>query len=166
MAVTKGDKTNDWPVVFNAIRAVHPFTPIFIFGGHTHIRDCVQLDQRSISLQSGRYMETVGWMSAKLPPKEKITNATFLEITRRYLDANRNTYQYHTKREGFDTPGGLALSKGIVDLAEKYNITFEFGRAPKDWYITSQPYNSSSSVLWLFSKEVCPFAYHHHYSDA
>ena len=110
-------------------------------------------------------METVGWMSAKLPPKEKITNATFLEITRRYLDANRNTYQYHTKREGFDTPGGLALSKGIVDLAKKYNITYEFGTAPKDYYITSEPYDSPSSVLSLFVNEVCPFEYHH-YSGA
>ena len=28
------------PYVFNVIRAVHPNTPILIFGGHTHIRDC------------------------------------------------------------------------------------------------------------------------------
>jgi len=28
------------PLVFNAIRAVHPTTPILILGGHTHIRDC------------------------------------------------------------------------------------------------------------------------------
>ncbi|KAI0310757.1 Metallo-dependent phosphatase-like protein [Amylostereum chailletii] len=56
--------SNDkWPLVFNAIRAVHPQTPILILGGHTHIRDCVQLDGRSMALESGRYMETVGWMS-------------------------------------------------------------------------------------------------------
>lgn len=54
---------DNWPAVFNTIRAVHPLTPIFIFGGHTHIRDCVQLDNRSMSIESGRYMETVGWMS-------------------------------------------------------------------------------------------------------
>ena len=55
------------PAVFNAIRAVHPYTPIFIFGGHTHIRDCNQLDTRSMSIESGRYMETVGWMSMAIP---------------------------------------------------------------------------------------------------
>lgn len=33
--------SNDsWPLVFDAIRAVHPNTPILIFGGHTHIRNC------------------------------------------------------------------------------------------------------------------------------
>jgi 2',3'-cyclic-nucleotide 2'-phosphodiesterase (5'-nucleotidase family) len=60
--------SNDkWPYVFDAIRAVHPHTPIMIFGGHTHIRDCVQYDGRSMALESGRYMETLGWMSASLP---------------------------------------------------------------------------------------------------
>ena len=92
--------TSSGPLVFNAIRAIHPLTPILIFGGknwsmlwirsmvscgyigHTHIRDCrkssllyllnidwrtwwaqsllVQLDGRSMSLGSGRYMETIG----------------------------------------------------------------------------------------------------------
>jgi 2',3'-cyclic-nucleotide 2'-phosphodiesterase (5'-nucleotidase family) len=50
--------------VHKAIRALHPDTPIMIFGGHTHIRDCVQYDGRTMALESGRYMETVGWMSA------------------------------------------------------------------------------------------------------
>ncbi|KDQ13523.1 hypothetical protein BOTBODRAFT_160460 [Botryobasidium botryosum FD-172 SS1] len=56
---------DNWPLVFNAIRAVHPTTPIFIFGGHTHIRDCVQYDNRSMALESGRYMETVGQWSLR-----------------------------------------------------------------------------------------------------
>ena len=69
------------PVVFDAIRAVHPYTPILIFGGmhcytissrvnwriyagHTHIRDCQQYDGRSMALESGRYMETIGTLAA------------------------------------------------------------------------------------------------------
>ena len=31
---------DNWPLVFNAVRAIHPTTPIIILGGHTHIRDC------------------------------------------------------------------------------------------------------------------------------
>ncbi|THU86143.1 hypothetical protein K435DRAFT_970422 [Dendrothele bispora CBS 962.96] len=52
---------DNWPLVYNAIRAFHPETPIFIFGGHTHIHDCVrvQLGNRSMSLESGKYRETV-----------------------------------------------------------------------------------------------------------
>ena len=32
-----GDK---WPFVVDTIRAVHQLTPILVFGGHLHIRDC------------------------------------------------------------------------------------------------------------------------------
>ncbi|KAG9051650.1 hypothetical protein FS837_000037 [Tulasnella sp. UAMH 9824] len=77
---------DNWPVVFAAIRERHPQTPIFIFGGHTHIRDCVMLDDRSMALESGRYMETVGWMSATLPSKGRD-----MKFSRRYLDNNRVT---------------------------------------------------------------------------
>ena len=42
---------DNWPLVVNAIRAVHPTTPIMVFGGHTHIRDCVQYDGRSMAVR-------------------------------------------------------------------------------------------------------------------
>lgn len=59
----RNESDSEWTTVFRAIRAVHPLTPILIFGGHHHIRDCKQEDARSMSLASGRYMETVGFMS-------------------------------------------------------------------------------------------------------
>lgn len=59
-----------------------------IFGGHEHIRDCNQLDGRSMTLASGRYMETVGWISVSgldAPNEEP------LNLQRRYLDNNRRS---------------------------------------------------------------------------
>ncbi|KAJ7156964.1 Metallo-dependent phosphatase-like protein [Mycena crocata] len=110
---------DNWPLVFDAIRAVHPLTPILILGGHTHIRDCLQMDGRSMSLESGRYMETLGWMSADLPaPKghgrhngedhghsgggSDSKNITF---SRRYLDPNRVTYEVRASSCSFNTIG-------------------------------------------------------------
>lgn len=49
--------------VFNAIRAIKPDTPIQIFGGHTHIRDFAVYDDKTTALESGRYCETLGWLS-------------------------------------------------------------------------------------------------------
>lgn len=88
-------------MVFNAVRAVHPTTPILILGGHTHIRDCgettihhlgfdtqlmkgilVQFDGRSMALESGRYMETIGWMSAPF-----------------VLKSRRGSHKRHTRRK-------------------------------------------------------------------
>ncbi len=50
-------------LVYNAIRKIHPNTPIQIFGGHSHIRDVAVVDEASTALEAGRYCETVGWFS-------------------------------------------------------------------------------------------------------
>ncbi|KAF8306030.1 hypothetical protein DL93DRAFT_2065823 [Clavulina sp. PMI_390] len=148
---------DNWPTVFNAIRAVHPTTPIVIFGGHTHIRDCTQLDSRSMSLESGRYMETLGWMSMKLPKHDTNSSAP-LNFTRRYLDPNRNTYKFHTGAAIFDTPVGVAITKGITALSKAFNISYVFGTAPQDYYLSRVPFPSNQSVLSLFADEVMPTA--------
>ncbi|KAI0695211.1 Metallo-dependent phosphatase-like protein [Cerioporus squamosus] len=145
-------KTDNWPTVFNAVRAVHPTTPILILGGHTHIRDCIQYDGRSMALESGRYMETVGWMSAKLDHKGSTKNITF---SRRYLDPNRVTYEYHTGRGNFtfDTLTGKSITKGLKNLAEEFDLGQLFGTAPKTTRSASTvPYPSNNSLLSLFAE--------------
>ncbi|CCO29084.1 putative protein PB2B2,06c [Rhizoctonia solani AG-1 IB] len=148
-----------WPLVFDAIRSVHPTTPIVIFGGHTHIRDCVQLDKRSMSLMSGQYMETVGWMSANL---DTVRNSTEpIKFSRRYLDANRNTYQFHTNRagkNGFDTAKGKKITKDMEQVAKEWNLTQVWGEAPQDYYLDRVEYPNNSSLLSLLSEQVLPAA--------
>ncbi|OBZ69887.1 Uncharacterized protein PB2B2.06c [Grifola frondosa] len=123
---------DNWPTVFNAVRAVHAHTPIMILGGHSHIRDCVQFDGRSMALESGRYMETVGWMSAKLNHVGTKDNITF---TRRYLDPNRVTYEYHT---------GRGTSASTLSGA--------------NYTISQSPFPSNNSLLTLFAAEAMPYA--------
>lgn len=50
-------------IVRSAIRNMRPDVPIQVFGGHTHIRDFFVFDQASTGLASGRYCETLGWLS-------------------------------------------------------------------------------------------------------
>ncbi|KAJ3484948.1 hypothetical protein NLI96_g5291 [Meripilus lineatus] len=148
---------DNWPLVFNAVRAVHPQTPILILGGHTHIRDCVQLDGRSMALESGRYMETIGWMSMKLDRKGSAKNLTF---SRRYLDPNRVTYEFHTKQRNFtfDTLQGNSISRGLKALAKSFDLDFLFGTAPRDFTISRDPFPSNGSLLTLFASEAMPVA--------
>ncbi|KAI5995282.1 Metallo-dependent phosphatase-like protein [Pisolithus orientalis] len=138
---------DNWPVVFNAIRAVHPLTPILIFGGHTHIRDCQQYDGRSMALESGRYMETIG---ANLGAAQG--NSNNISFTRRYLDQNRVTYQYHTQTSNstFDTSYGRSITTGLEDLAEQFDLSYLYGYAPQDYTLSRNPYPSNGSVLSLF----------------
>ncbi|EKM48454.1 uncharacterized protein PHACADRAFT_108911, partial [Phanerochaete carnosa HHB-10118-sp] len=159
------DKTNrhmpvrmdNWPTVFNAVRAVHPETPILILGGHSHIRDCVQLDGRSMALESGRYMETIGWMSVDLDEANSKQNLSF---TRRYLDQNRVAYEYHTsqKNETFDTVEGREITAGLEQLFNQFDLSFLFGTAPRDYTLSRDPYPSNGSALSLFVQEALPVA--------
>jgi hypothetical protein len=149
--------SDNWPTVFKAIRAVHPTTPILILGGHTHIRDCVQYDGRSMALESGRYMETVGFMSVNLDHQGSTKNLT---INRRYLDPNRVTYEYHTHRHrsSFDTFLGRRITAGLKSLATRFDLNFTFGTAPRDYTISRDAYPSDGSVLSLLADEVLPTA--------
>ncbi|KAG2347581.1 hypothetical protein BDR05DRAFT_927512 [Suillus weaverae] len=149
---------DNWPTVFDAIRAVHPWTPILVFGGHSHIRDCQQYDGRSMALESGRYMETIGWMSADLGAAKG--NANNISFTRRYLDQNRVTYEYHTKmsNQTFDTAYGRSISDGLQELASSFDLSYLYGTAPQDYTINQNPYPSNGSLLSLFIADAIPYA--------
>lgn len=151
---------DNWPTVFNAVRAVHSTTPILILGGHSHVRDCVQLDGRSMSLESGRYMETVGWLTVDFDEKNKKNNNQNLTFTRRYLDPNRVTYEYHTGRSNFtfDTAFGRSITSGLQQLSKKFDLSFLFGAAPQDFTISRDPYPSNGSALSLFAQQAMPVA--------
>ncbi|KAG9312319.1 Metallo-dependent phosphatase-like protein [Chiua virens] len=146
---------DNWPVVFDAIRAVHPHTPILIFGGHTHIRDCQQYDGRSMALESGRYMETIG---ANL--SESIENTNNISFTRRYLDQNRVAYEYHTTMSNttFDTSYGQGITAGLLQLAINFDLSYLYGYAPQTYTMDQNPYPSSENVMTLFIAEAAPVA--------
>ncbi|KZV66464.1 hypothetical protein PENSPDRAFT_612591 [Peniophora sp. CONT] len=143
-----------WPDVFNAVRAVHPDTPILVLGGHTHIRDCTQYDGRSMALESGRYMETVGWMSANF------TESGNISFTRRYMDSNRVTFEYHSgqSNDTFDTANGTSLTTSLLDLANEFDLSFLYGTAPQDYPYARAPYPSNSSLLSLLTDQVLPLS--------
>ncbi|KAK4231502.1 Metallo-dependent phosphatase-like protein [Podospora fimiseda] len=109
-------ESSTFPIIHSAIRAIHPETPIQIFGGHSHLRDFVVYDQSSTASESGRYCETLGWFSMSgfnssnsnftgisnpvdTPnhhnrPATVNSTSPFL-YSRRYLDWNRLTFEYH-----------------------------------------------------------------------
>ncbi|KAI9622852.1 hypothetical protein KEM48_009737 [Puccinia striiformis f. sp. tritici PST-130] len=136
----------DWKVVFSTIRLLHPKVPIIILGGHFHIRDCRQLDDRSMSLASGRYMETVGWLSQY----EDVDKHSKLKFSRRYLDPNRLTYAFHAGRR-FDTREGLNTTHGLAKAAVDFNITYQFGVAPQSFFGDRVSPTAQNSLSYLFT---------------
>lgn len=190
MLATEGNKTDVFVVaghtpirnpefqsVLSAIRAKFPVKPVIFLGGHTHIRDFAIFDANSYALESGRYLETVGFMGIdgfKTPSSGKN-----LTVGRRYLDNNRATYEYHTgttdggkkgkgktgkdaskpkKGGAFDTPLGVSITKQIAQGRKQLNTTFLFGCAPQSYYLSAVPPSDNASIFNLLSNDVLPKA--------
>ncbi|CAK7230109.1 hypothetical protein SCUCBS95973_007459 [Sporothrix curviconia] len=169
-------------IVHHAIRAVHPTTPIQIFGGHSHIRDFAVVDASSTALESGRYCETVGWFSMSgfnqsnsgrnatssspcgvpNPSRPAVignssatadprTTSRFL-YSRRYLDWNRYTFQYHTVGNGsFDLAVGLNTTKQITSIRAQQRLGTVYGCVPEFYCQTCVPSGNPSRIFTLLS---------------
>lgn len=144
---------DQFPTVVNAVRKVHPTTPIVVLGGHSHIRDCTQYDKHSMGLESGRYLETVGWLSMNLTSD----GPTF---SRSYIDANRRNYAFHaglaSKPDKFDTALGKKITKEMDQVATAWNLSHVYGTAPQDYYLQRVPINDTSSLINFMTNKVLP----------
>lgn len=58
-----GLRFNEFKAAIAAIRQYYPYLPIAVLGGHTHIRDFAVYDAWAAGIESGRYMETIGFYS-------------------------------------------------------------------------------------------------------
>lgn len=66
-------RSQEWKAVYTEIRKRHWDTPILFFSGHSHVRDFVKLDTKAVAFQSGRYLETIGFLSISgLAPKSLV----------------------------------------------------------------------------------------------
>lgn len=167
--------------VHDALREAYPSTPVQIFGGHSHIRDFQVYDESTTALESGRYCETLGWLSMSgfssnnsgftgtsapegVPnPTRKATNTSTAPWTysRRYLDWNRLTFEYHasgsqinytTNDAAFDTPLGLNTTDLITDIRDQLNLSTLLGCSPQLWCQSCAEFNSSGSIYSLLTE--------------
>lgn len=115
---------SSFPLLMETLRKARPEIPVQGFGGHTHRRDFHVYDEKSSAIESGKYCDTVGWISLDGITSKSISrratkpelpstsgndadlvnvdeticpkNKTFkMDLTRRYLDWNRLTFSYH-----------------------------------------------------------------------
>ncbi|KAG9230102.1 Metallo-dependent phosphatase-like protein [Amylocarpus encephaloides] len=164
------DSSSTLGLIQETIRAMRPNVPIQVFGGHSHIRDFQVYDDQSTGLESGRYCETLGWVSIgginsstftgnKVPrgvanPTRKATNGSTssLVYSRRYMDWNRLTFEYHatnSQESTFDYHSGLRVTGKITDVRKKLNLSALYGCAPATYCAYCQPYGSAGNIFTL-----------------
>jgi 2',3'-cyclic-nucleotide 2'-phosphodiesterase (5'-nucleotidase family) len=175
--------STEWSLIYGAIRQHHPTTPINIFGGHRHVRDAVIFDHSAVGIASGRYCETLGWMSvngiaknvtkAKTPmgngtsissipspvPGVKANNQSALSYSRQYLDFNRYSFEFHTNtnEKTFNTTNGTAISKNITtEINTLPQLVTKLGCSPGNYYLDRFPITSNQSLFNYLTTVVFP----------
>lgn len=90
------------------------------------------------------------------PTRKATANSTApFKYSRRYLDWNRLTFQFHTNEltaAAFDTDSGLALTAEITEDREDLKIDAVMGCAPQAYCMTCAPFNSSDNIFPLLAE--------------
>ncbi|RKF80902.1 Secreted protein [Golovinomyces cichoracearum] len=151
----------EFKIILKAIRSQNKDTPIQVFGAHTHVRNFMKYDSRAYGMQSGRYMETVGWTSmngVKTDPKFGVANNGSLTIHRRYIDNNILAYHFHSglNASTFPTDYGKNVSSFISEARKSLDLDYTYGFVPQTLYLRNAPFPSNQSILSWMIRDVLP----------
>ena len=143
----------EYRAIFNEIRKVHSDIPIQFFGGHQHIRDFAQYDSKAVALASGRFMETIGFMSIDgIITGDRASLESRPVFKRRYIDNNLFSFYHHTglEEESFHTEKGRHVSNLIAEARSALQLDAVYGCAPTDLWMSRVPYPHPDSIYtWL-----------------
>ena len=161
-----GLRSPEYASIFKAIRESHWDTPIQFFGGHTHIRDYAKYDNKAYALESGRYMETIGFQSVTgLSTSGKASSASphaavkaAPKFSRRYIDNNLFSFYHHTELNAttFSTEHGRNVSFMISSAREDLKLDKTYGCAPRDYWTNRSPFPNENSIFSWLQEEVLP----------
>ncbi|KAF1348818.1 Ser/Thr protein phosphatase [Delphinella strobiligena] len=156
--------SREFDAIHTAIRSQRLDTPIQFFGGHTHIRDYHKWDSKAYGLESGRYMETIGFTSITglASAKKEVSAYKSLKYERRYIDNNLFSMYHHTGLNSttFPTEHGRNVSAEISSARASLNLDKAYGCAPKTYWLNRAQYPSDESLLTWLEKSVLPDAGH------
>ena len=135
-------------------------------GGHTHIRDYAKYDKKAYALESGRYMETIGFQSISgLSTGGEVKDAENYAVRvsspqfgRRYIDNNLFSFYHHTglNQTTFPTAHGRNVSASISSARKSLKLDQTFGCAPRDYWTNRAPFPSENSIFSWMQEEVLP----------
>lgn len=152
-------RSTEFDAIFKSIREVQWDTPIQFFGGHSHIRDYKKYDSKSVALESGRFLETIGFQSIDgLSTGGKVNPKASIKFSRRYIDNNLFSFQRHsrTNATSFHTAHGRNVSAAIKLAREALDLDHKFGCAPKDFWMFRAEYPGEDNIYTWLEEIVLP----------
>ncbi|RMY74673.1 hypothetical protein D0862_14072 [Hortaea werneckii] len=177
-------ESEEYDAVYRAIRAAKWDTPIVFFGGHTHVRDFKRWEDKAMGIESGRYLETIGFLSMKglkgggggkkdgdvevedehedVEKEEAIASTQRIKksihYNRMYIDNNLHSFHHHSKTNSttFPTEHGRNVSAQIEHARQTLNLNQTFGCVPQTYWLNRAPYPSDNSLLSLLADRILP----------
>jgi hypothetical protein len=158
---------DEYALIYKTIRSARWDIPIQFFGGHTHTRDFKVFDGMSTALESGRYMETIGFLSISGLPHvstnreeawKNIVPMGGLSFSRRYIDNNLFSFRHHANvtKEEFDTPKGTKVTNAIDEARKELELDTLHGCAPLNLWVNRAPYPGKHSMFTWLEEQVLP----------
>lgn len=167
-----GLRMEEFKMIFEAIRAQRWDAPIHFFGGHTHIRDYAKYDSQAYALESGRYMETIGFASVSGLATSKKGGVELARkspsFARRYIDNNLFSYYHHTglNETTFPTELGTNVTKQIARARKELDLDSIHGCAPRDLWLNRAALRDEASIFRWLGEEVFPDSFSEYTKDA
>lgn len=138
------------------LRDHYPSAKIQYFGGHSHIRDFVVYDDMSTGLQSGRFCETVGFLSINMTSDDLDLKSRY---SRSYIDFNKQLFVFHSGvgTENFDTYNGTATNDMIEIARRELDLDRQIGYVQdSNYYVDYVPLTHPKNLFRLLTKKVMP----------
>ncbi|ANB13736.1 hypothetical protein AWJ20_4680 [Sugiyamaella lignohabitans] len=99
---------DEFDAVVKEIRSVWPKMPIQALGGHTHIRDYRIYDDYAVGLESGRFLETIGFASVNLSSEANVQQT----VHSSQLDKTNKQNEQESSESGFGSGFEDSVSSG------------------------------------------------------
>ncbi|OBA22586.1 Metallo-dependent phosphatase [Metschnikowia bicuspidata var. bicuspidata NRRL YB-4993] len=144
-------------LLHSALRDAYPQTVIQYFGGHSHIRDFVVLDDRLAALQSGRFCETVGFVSVDLLPETVPVHSRF---SRSYIDFSVDLFMFHAQKHvpaDFHTRRGSEIKRMLASARSDLRLDTVLGHVTRsNYYMDYVPLSHPKNIYKLLTDRVLP----------
>lgn len=139
------------------LRKHYPTLKIQYFGGHSHIRDFTVFDSNLTGLQSGRFCETLGFVSIDL--HQENDNA-FDAFSRSYIDFNLDSFVHHAgvrSLDEFNTAKGNEVADLIKSTRKELHLEKILGHIKhSNYYMDYVPIDNSKSIFRLLTEKILP----------
>jgi 2',3'-cyclic-nucleotide 2'-phosphodiesterase (5'-nucleotidase family) len=134
-------------------------TPVVFVTGHTHYRGVKQLEDLTMTMEAGRYLDTVGFVS--FPGKESVRSANSSSLFHhKFIDTNQkvlfqDTLGSKVSTEQIMTPNGKQLSDFIATTRKQMGLDEVVGCAPHPFFF-EKPLDEPDSLWGLYRDQVIP----------